>query len=58
MTGTSDAPSEPSSLLRYCSAGSLHHKWVRRFDPESSEHYLQCTACGKDRSWAAVTRFR
>jgi hypothetical protein len=25
----------------------LHHKWVRRFNPEG-EDYLQCNACGKD----------
>jgi len=25
----------------------LHHKWVRRFNPEG-EDYLQCKACGKD----------
>ena len=27
---------------------NLHHKWVRRFDPERGELYLQCIACGKD----------
>ena len=24
------------------------HEWVRRFDPERGELYLQCMACGKD----------
>jgi hypothetical protein len=27
---------------------NLHHKWVRRFNPQG-EDYLQCKACGKDR---------
>ena len=26
---------------------NLHHKWVRRFNPEG-EDYLQCKVCGKD----------
>ena len=26
---------------------NLHHKWVRRKNPEG-EDYLQCNACGKD----------
>ena len=26
---------------------NLHHKWVRRFNPQHEE-YLQCKACGKD----------
>ena len=30
---------------------NLHHKWVRRFNPEG-EDYLQCKACGKDHSYA------
>jgi hypothetical protein len=25
-----------------------HHKWVRRFDRDGGELYLQCIACGKD----------
>jgi hypothetical protein len=27
---------------------NLHHKWVRRKNPEG-EDYLQCKACAKDR---------
>ena len=27
---------------------NLHHKWVRRFDRDGGELYLQCIACGKD----------
>ena len=27
---------------------NLHHKWVRRKNPEGQEDYLQCNACGKD----------
>jgi hypothetical protein len=27
---------------------NLHHKWVRRFDRDGGELYLQCMACGKD----------
>jgi hypothetical protein len=27
---------------------NLHHKWVRRFNPDG-EDYLQCKACAKDR---------
>jgi len=26
---------------------NLHHKWVRRFDRDRGELYLQCMACGK-----------
>jgi hypothetical protein len=26
---------------------NLHHKWVRRKNPEGQD-YLQCKACGKD----------
>jgi hypothetical protein len=26
---------------------NLHHKWVRRFNPDG-EDYLQCKSCGKD----------
>jgi hypothetical protein len=58
MTRTADAPSELSSLQRAMLCRfNLHHNWVRCLDPESGEHYLQCIACDKDRSWAAVIRF-
>jgi hypothetical protein len=57
MTSNADAPSEPSSLLRVLLCQFNLHQWVRLLDTESGEQYLQCTACGKDRSWAAVTRF-
>jgi hypothetical protein len=30
---------------------NLHHKWVRRFNQEDGEDYLQCTACGKEHSY-------
>jgi len=41
--------SVPASRKRKASACrfSLHHKWVRRKNPEG-EDYLQCKACGKD----------
>jgi hypothetical protein len=31
---------------------NVHHKWVRRFNPESQD-YLQCVACGKERGLRA-----
>ena len=33
---------------------NLRHKWVRRFNPEDGQDYLQCEACGKERGYAAV----
>jgi len=38
----------PSTRKRLLCRFNLHHKWVRRFDTESCELYLQCVACGKD----------
>jgi hypothetical protein len=35
---------------------NLRHKWVRRFDPEGSEDYMQCEACGKYHSYYPVGR--
>ena len=38
--------------IRHAQAPALpvnpHHKWVRRFDRDGGELYLQCIACGKD----------
>ena len=56
MISNADA-SEPSSLVRVLLCRFNLHQWVRLLDTESGEQYLQCTACDKDRSWAAVTRF-
>jgi hypothetical protein len=53
MTSNTDAPSGPSSLLRGLLCRFNLHEWVRFLDTESGEQYLQCAACGKDRSWAA-----
>jgi hypothetical protein len=57
VTSNAHAPSEPSSLLRELLCRFNRHEWVRFLDTESGEQYLQCAACGKDRSCAAVTRF-
>jgi hypothetical protein len=40
--------SVPASRTRLLCRFNLHHKWVRRKNPEG-EDYLQCKACGKDR---------
>ena len=37
----------PRKRKRLLCRFSLHHKWVRRKNPEG-EDYLQCKACGKD----------
>jgi hypothetical protein len=37
------APASKRLLCRF----NLHHKWVRRFNPDG-EDYLQCKSCGKD----------
>jgi hypothetical protein len=50
VTSNADAPSEPSSLLRELLCRFNRHEWVRLLDTESGEQYLQCAACGKDRS--------
>jgi hypothetical protein len=39
--------SVPASLKRLLCRFNLHHKWVRRKNPEGQD-YLQCKACGKD----------
>jgi hypothetical protein len=40
--------SVPASRKRLLCRFNLHHKWVRRFDRDRGELYLQCIACGKD----------
>ena len=30
---------------------NLKHNWVRRFNQEDGQDYLQCTACGKEHSY-------
>ena len=41
------APASPEHMRLLCRF-NLHHKWVRRFDRDGGELYLQCIACGKD----------
>jgi hypothetical protein len=31
---------------------NLKHKYVRRFNQEDGQDYLQCEACGKEHSYA------
>ena len=40
--------SRGTSTVRLLCRLNLHHKWVRRFNPQG-EDYLQCKCCGKDR---------
>jgi len=51
MTSNAGASSEPSSLLRVLLCRFNLHQWLRLLDTESGEQYLQCMACGTDRSW-------
>jgi hypothetical protein len=51
MTSNADASSELSSLLRVLLCRFNLHQWLRLLDTESGEQYLQCMACGTDRSW-------
>jgi hypothetical protein len=39
-------PASPERKRLLCRF-NLHHKWVRRFDRDDCELYLQCIACGK-----------
>ena len=36
---------------------NLHHKWVRRFNQEDGNDYLQCEACGKEKDYARHADF-
>jgi hypothetical protein len=49
------APIPPKRKRLLCRF-NLHHKWVRRFDPDGSEDYMQCTACGKYNSYYPAGR--